>query len=75
MLDAYVVTIDYDHKTFAEARQEVASYLDQRPLLDNSVVYPSPTAIVSACLVSQLEDDRTAEQRFLGVGFRWLART
>jgi RimJ/RimL family protein N-acetyltransferase len=55
MLDAYVGTIDYEGETLADAREEVASYLDGWPLLQQSLVHVSDDDVDCACLVSYLE--------------------
>ena len=56
MLDAYRGTIDYDGESIADARTEVAAYLDEasgdRPLLAPSRVAVEAGQLASACLVS-----------------------
>jgi hypothetical protein len=56
MLDAYRGTIDYEGEGMAEAVAEVDGYLADHALLERSVVLLSDDEIMSACLVSRVED-------------------
>lgn len=52
MLDAYLGTIDYEGEGIEEARDEVAGYLDGKPLLELSWLRLADATPVSACLVA-----------------------
>jgi GNAT superfamily N-acetyltransferase len=57
MLDAYVGTIDYEGETIVEARAEVDLwYASPERLLERSLVAVEADAIVSAVLLSRIEE-------------------
>ncbi len=58
MLAAYEGTIDYEGETIAEAREAVAEYLSEQPLLDCSLVVPSGGDLTAAVLASLWTDDQ-----------------
>ncbi len=56
MLDAYIGTIDYEGETLKEARDGVDSWLEGSPLVDHSCGAIIDGQIVSAVLVSVLDE-------------------
>lgn len=57
MLDAYRGTIDYDDETYEDAVTEVRSFFENDPALEHSYVVELDGTVVSAVLVSMLDDD------------------
>lgn len=56
MLNAYIGTIDYEGEGIEEARKEVGSFLDDRPLLKHSFAVVGSEDLLSACLVMTWKD-------------------
>jgi len=56
MLDAYIETIDYEGEGVEEAREEVESFLDDRPLLNHSFAVVENEHLLSACLLTTWTD-------------------
>lgn len=56
MLDAYIGTIDYEGEDYEDAVAEVSGYLDGTPLLDHSYTLEIAERLISAVLVSMIDD-------------------
>lgn len=56
MLNAYLGTIDYEGETIVEAREAVAEYLDEEPILECSRVASSDGGLMSAVLACSWSD-------------------